>query len=294
MKKTLLPILVLAGACSSSEPTDPDIVGDPLAAALSHSMSGLAVLSPDLDVLGYGLTQPSSARPRGEVNQASCDAAELAVNEACAVVAQPDGHTSCWGQTTFFYAHDMPRCAGRIELYDASRPDAITPMLTFDLTGESRVGGDSDCGNGVLDDGEQCDDGNHEAWDGCDPNCMPEQFNGCEAVIEEKFQAAHVAFVDRDLWASPRSHLMVHGAVDALAPVDSGLCATARTVAQDACAQLTADMPFVSWCTPSTEFGSDVQGAFCAVRLTVGFWQLQPLSGIFTTSLPGLLSFTIR
>jgi len=36
-------------------------------------------------------------------------------------------------------------------------------------------GPDATCGNGVLDDGEECDDGNAENGDGCDPECRVEQ-----------------------------------------------------------------------------------------------------------------------
>jgi cysteine-rich repeat protein len=35
------------------------------------------------------------------------------------------------------------------------------------------------CGNGIVEAGEQCDDGNNDAGDGCAPNCIVEPFNRC-------------------------------------------------------------------------------------------------------------------
>lgn len=49
--------------------------------------------------------------------------------------------------------------------------------LWIEVTGISRFG-EGECGDGVLDAGEQCDDGNLENGDGCDENCRVEEL-GC-------------------------------------------------------------------------------------------------------------------
>ncbi|MGC6418575.1 MAG: hypothetical protein ACON3Z_15740 [Bradymonadia bacterium] len=45
---------------------------------------------------------------------------------------------------------------------------------TTDYALQGADGAISDCGNGVVDTGEACDDGNHEAGDGCDRRCAQE------------------------------------------------------------------------------------------------------------------------
>ena len=39
------------------------------------------------------------------------------------------------------------------------------------------------CGDGTIDPGEQCDDGNHARWDGCSPECLREQGVGLQAFF---------------------------------------------------------------------------------------------------------------
>ena len=43
----------------------------------------------------------------------------------------------------------------------------------------SNPGDDAECGNGILEEGEACDDGNTLAGDGCSPTCRPEQLGTC-------------------------------------------------------------------------------------------------------------------
>src|SRR5205823_1640165 len=38
------------------------------------------------------------------------------------------------------------------------------------------------CGNGVIDPGEQCDDGNTQAGDGCNYNCKEEHYWRCTGI----------------------------------------------------------------------------------------------------------------
>jgi cysteine-rich repeat protein len=270
---------------------DPNIIrGDRVAAALSESLWGLAEASPDLVIIDRELTQPVSVNPLLPVSYETCELVEQRLAGMCNGVVQDGIAAGCGGTTTFFWAHDVPRCAGRIELWTNGAANELVPTIVFDLTGEPVGSGPEHCGDGLIDLGEQCDDGNREAWDGCDPHCMPEEFQGCEAVIEEKFAAQGLAFVDRTLWSSPRSHLMVNTTAEPLRAIDAAACAEAATVAQASCAQLSADMPFVSWCYPTASYAA---GA-CTVRLQVGFAQIEPLYGVFTTGLTGILSFTLR
>ena len=83
----------------------------------------------------------------------------------------------------------------------------------------------------------------------------------------------------------------MHPSPHALRPVDELLCAQALGTATDVCHDITLAMPFASWCDPRVEY--DAEGGHCAVRLNVGFQKLDPASGVFTTSLPGILAFTL-
>jgi len=50
--------------------------------------------------------------------------------------------------------------------------------------------GESLCGNGILDPGEQCDDGNVKPLDGCSANCEIEQPTSCKTSTENAIRAA--------------------------------------------------------------------------------------------------------
>lgn len=38
------------------------------------------------------------------------------------------------------------------------------------------------CGDGLLQEGEQCEDGNRESFDGCDSECLCEPYGGCQSI----------------------------------------------------------------------------------------------------------------
>ncbi len=286
---------LLLGACAAQAPSPslPPRVADPIVAALSARLVGLAHSSPDAVELGHALVQPATLVTSATVDVESCALAETQVNEACSAVVRPELGESCWGYTTFFFAHTTPRCAGRLEFFSDNSDWSFPHVVTFDLDGEA-FGEAPLCGNSVIDSGEACDDGNLEPWDGCDATCQSEPFNGCEAVIEESFVRADLAWIDRQLWQSPRSHLMVHAEATALRAMTPALCVEAHATAETACLRLERDMPFVGWCFATTARGSDETGDYCAVRMNVGFSKVAPESGVFTTALPGLLTFRIR
>lgn len=277
------------GGCASEPVGEPD----ELTGILASELTGVVEMSDLVAQVEHGIVQPVDVAPVAGVTEAVCLAVNDGVNQACGAAYEAGlAPYGCWGRATFFYANDTPRCAVRLELSAEDWRDP-TRLVAFDLTG-APVTSPPRCGNGRLDEGEFCDDGNHDAWDGCDPSCQPEEFQGCEAVIEQKFAVAEVAWVERTLWESPRSHVMVHHRANAMRPMSAASCDAALATANDACAQLQTDMPFVAGCGAQVAYGDDAAGPFCAVRLTVGFQSLAPDKGVFTTSLPGILAFTIR
>ncbi len=52
---------------------------------------------------------------------------------------------------------------------DAPTPDEVSPDTIAVMDDDAATG--PDCGNGVLEDGEECDDGNMKPADGCNPDC---------------------------------------------------------------------------------------------------------------------------
>ncbi len=290
-------LLVALGAsgCSREDDDGAAVLGkdDAVTAAMADQLQGLALVSPRAVGLEYRLSQPEYAFPASgtEVGVDACQELETRLANMCALFASTLGR-SCGAQATFFFAHEQPRCSARVEFWDNDDGDRIMDVYALDLSGQAFLGDIPTCGNGTLDEGEICDDGNREPWDGCDPNCLEEPFNGCETVIENEFMAAEVAWIDRLDWDSPRSHTMVHPSASSLRPVDATLCAAALTAAESSCTRIQSDMPFVSWCNARVE--STESGAACAVRLQVGFSRPAPEYGVFTTALNGYLSFTIR
>ena len=131
-------------------------------------------------------------------------------------------------------------------------------------------------------------------WDGCDPNCLFEEFNGCEAVIEYHYKLQEIAVVDQNLWDGPRSHMMVNAQAVPMRNVTEQTCNAALATGTDVCNELTQTMPFVGWCSPQVEYFVDDFGSACAVQLQVGFQTLAPDAGVYTLDLPGILAFTIR
>ena len=100
--------------------------------------------------------------------------------------------------------------------------------------------------------------------------------------------------VDQTKWDGPRSHLMVNHTATALREVTEASCDAAIASATDVCNELTSAMPFVGWCQPAGQYHQDDNGAACSIRLNVWFQQLDSDFGVYTTSLPGVLAFTIR
>lgn len=279
--------------CQPAEDPDPDPAPDRLGHRVVDALGGLMVETGVEERLEYRIDDLDDTELAGAVTYDSCEAVEGALSNVCGDLYAAGEVVGCSYLATFFYAHDVPRCAVRFETYTDPSWQALSDLFVLDFAGDPIVGAAPTCGNGILDDGESCDDGNHEMWDGCDPNCNNEPFVGCEAVIEAYYAQAGIARVPEDSWTGPRSHLMVnHGT--AMMDMSDSTCNAALSMAADVCNALTTQMPFVSWCQPSGEFHSDERGPACSIRLTVGFWQLSPETGVFTTSLTGILAFTIR
>jgi cysteine-rich repeat protein len=291
MRTLTAPALTLAlagfvtAACTSVPPDEE------LAQAVKRQLS---TDKHDAD-LEFRLYQLEDAALQGEVTAASCDAVDEELATVCAELYAEGQVSSCSYTTSFFYANTVPRCAVRFETYPPSGSDAsLSAVHVLDFAGTPIFDALPTCGDGVLDMGEACDDGNHEQWDGCDSNCAQEEFQGCEAVIEDLFADAGLARVRASDWDGPRSHLMVNHSAKSLRPLDAETCNDAIETATAACNELTTQMPFVSWCAPAGVFHEEHGAPACSIRLQVWFQQLDSNFGVFTTSLPGILAFTIR
>lgn len=288
-----VPALTLL-ACGTPAPGDEPAPSQDLARRARAVFGQLQTQPPTTGDLEYQLFDLEGAAVEGDVTAASCDAVDAELAELCGELYQEGKVGSCGYTTSFFYAHVTPRCAVRFETWPVEGNGALHPVHTLDFSGTPLEGPVPGCGNGVLDTNEMCDDGNHESWDGCDANCNQEEFQGCERVIEDLFRQANVATIDADEWAGPRSHLMVHHDARSLTPVNQATCDAALTTAQEVCNELTQAMPFVSWCQPEALFHEEGGAPACSVRLQVWFHQLDANFGVFSTSLPGLLAFTLR
>jgi len=284
-----LPLALACTACGTDRP-EPDDLG----AIVERALGDIGHVSPDSEELEHQIYQLGDTELVGEVTAESCDAVDTSLAGVCDELVQGGETAYCGYNTAFFYAHQVPRCAVRFELYPAYETGVMHPTYVIDFAGTPLTGPEPTCGNGVLDEGEDCDDGNHELWDGCDSNCENEPFQGCETVIEDIYRQAGIAEVAASEWSGPRSHLMVNRNGHAMQAVDASTCNAAIATGTDVCNQLVAQMPFVSWCQPGGELYQDDAGSACSVRLQVWFSQLDSDFGVFTTSLPGLLAFTIR
>lgn len=293
--RTLVLLAAALAAACATEPAEPrpEELKD-LATRVKAAVGELKTVSPANGELEHQLFELEETGLTGEVSAASCDAVDEALATVCGELYEEGKVASCWYTTSFFYAHVTPRCAVRFETYAAGGDSTLHPIHALDFAGTPLEGPVPSCGNGALDVNEMCDDGNHESWDGCDANCNQEEFQGCERVIEDIYQQAGLASVAAADWTGPKSHLMVNRSASALRALDAATCDAAIATAADVCTELTEQMPFVSWCQPEGLFHDDDGEPACSIRLQVWFDQLDPGFGVFTTSLPGLLAFTIR
>lgn len=289
--RTLPPLLCVfaLAACGDT----PAAHTKKLAAVVKHAITEPNEPGPE-GTLEYRVAQLADAALDGEVSSESCDAVDQELATVCAELYQEGAVASCGYTTAFFYAHTTPRCAVRFESWRPDDTGQMHDVHVLDFAGAPLVGPVPSCGNGVLDDSEACDDGNHETWDGCDANCNQEEFQGCESVIEDIYQRSGIASVRADDWQGPRSHLMVNRDAHSLRTLDEESCQAAIATANDVCNELATQMPFVSWCQPEGLFHEEDGAPACSIRLQVWFDQLDAPFGVFTTSLPGLLAFTIR
>jgi cysteine-rich repeat protein len=70
----------------------------------------------------------------------------------------------------------------RTDLFGRFHSKTITSDFNTNVTNCPPGEGGADCGDGVLDEGEECDDGNHTNGDGCSADCMKEEI--CTDLID--------------------------------------------------------------------------------------------------------------
>ncbi len=296
MKRTILALtglaaVTLGGCVDTGDQHDPDALARQVAGALAE----LGNIPSAADGIEYNLFNLDKAELRGDVTAESCDAVDEALAPVCTDLQSTGEAAYCYYNTAFFYANNTPRCAVRLRSFpDTSSSGAmLAPVYMLDFSGTPSDGPPPLCGNGVVDEDEECDDGNHELWDGCDSQCITEPFNGCEAVIQDYYQRANLATIDQYEWDGPRSHVMVNRQAAALREVTPATCAAAISTADEVCTELTLQMPFVGSCQASGRY-RDEQGPACSIRFDVWFSGVDSQAGAYTTSLPGILAFTIR
>jgi cysteine-rich repeat protein len=290
----ILPTATLAllgfAACTGGSSDDTPVEPSEVATALSEGLASQAQLQPLQAKLAGGLFSIPSATPLGPVNPATCQAVEGLVQQACSLISLVSENEYCWGEATYFLANTTPRCAARLHI--SGQSEIAETIYAFDLSGFALTEPPDSCGNGEIDEGEECDDGNHEEFDGCDATCAFEEFQGCEAVIEQYYQDAGIAYVDKNSWNGPRSHLMINPTAQALTEVNQISCDAAVSVGVDVCSEIVRQMPFVGSCQPLGAMRGD-DSNHCDLRFMVYFQDIDPANGAYTTALPGILAFTI-
>ncbi|MFO0737186.1 MAG: fibro-slime domain-containing protein [Labilithrix sp.] len=103
-----------------------------------------------------------------------------------------------WRPLLFALSGAVAGCGALLGLgdyaFEDAAPDAATDAIAMAgdvVTTDSRVPLTPGCGNGQLDPGERCDDGNRVPFDGCSPFCEPELLcngDGCRSVCGDGFR----------------------------------------------------------------------------------------------------------
>ncbi len=134
-----------------------------------------------------------------------------------------------------FYCNGPEQCtSGRCSAGDLPLCDDGVPATT-DFCDESidacgnRAGGAGVCGDGVLDPGEECDDGNLVSGDGCEPTCTL----GCTAGIEI------CDGIDNDCDGTVDEGLSCAMSCTTAADCDAGLGCSVRPCVDGVCGPLT-------------------------------------------------------
>jgi cysteine-rich repeat protein len=275
-------ILALLAGCAQPQP---------VAVSLAEELATLVDVDDHADEVDHRLFAFQPAAYLGDaLDPDACWELARVADHACYQVTGDRGG-ECWTDSRFGWLGTLPRCVLRMQrLLLADADDRQPPELwAVDIDGQ-QFDGQAACGNGRLEPGELCDDGNLEEWDGCSAGCQPEGYGGCELIIFQEFLSADIAYVAEDRWTAAGTQLMVNATARPLAHLDLTTCSLASRAAAAACRRIGEEVPLAASCMQQTW---PIDDDTCTIRFAI---ELTPGDdpSTFSATLPVLLGFTLR
>ncbi len=260
----------------------------PIAESLAARLKGVVAVDDHADEVDYRIFAFAPAQHLGvALDPEVCWSIGLAAEEACDEVTGAEG--DCSANATFGWIGTLPRCV--LHLWRSLATDWTEPPELWAMDIDGRLQEPGHCGNGRLDPGELCDDGNNEDFDGCDPACQPGGFGGCELIIFQEFYLADIAYVAEDRWTMVGTQTMVNRSARLLGPLDVDTCSRASVAADTACRRIGWEVPQVAHCNAITY---PIDDDTCSIRLSIWLEPDPNEVSTFPASLPVLLGFTLR
>ena len=275
-------VLALLGACAEPQP---------VAVSLASSLAGTVELEDHADEVDNRLFAFTPASHLGQVlDPAACWEIGWVADEACNAVTGDQGW--CQAESRFGWVGEVPRCVLRLWRSRRVDVDANQPpeLWAVDIDG-LRFDGEAACGNGRLDPGELCDDGNLEEWDGCSATCQPEGYGGCELIIFQEFLRADIAYVSEDRWSAAGTQLLVNPTARPLGRLDLSTCSQASMTAAAVCRRIAEEVPLAAGCQHQTWAIDDDT---CSIRFFIDLSPEIDDPSTFAGVLPVVLGFTLR
>ncbi|HUS68854.1 MAG TPA: hypothetical protein VMZ28_30165, partial [Kofleriaceae bacterium] len=151
----LLTLTTTAAVASGCAADGDDGAGGPgapqeLADEIDRALGDLTTGATTADGLEYRIYDLSDVALDGEVTPEACDAVDTSLAETCSELYAAGTAESCWYLTTFYWAHETPRCAVRFVL-DRNEAEAGLPEIyAMDFTGAPSSDPPPTCGNAIL------------------------------------------------------------------------------------------------------------------------------------------------